>query len=72
MEMISENMHYPLDCNIILGQVHFINSLEDLYDAMVKSVPDIKFGIAFKEASGPCLVRKEDTDNELIEINKIC
>ncbi|HOV16332.1 MAG TPA: adenosine-specific kinase [Candidatus Cloacimonadota bacterium] len=68
MELITETLHFPSDCNVILGQAHFIKSLEDLYEAMVNSVPGIKFGIAFNEASGPCLVRKEGTDNELIEI----
>jgi hypothetical protein len=47
---------------------HFIKSVEDLYEAMVNSSPGIKFGLAFNEASGPCLVRKEGTDNELMEI----
>jgi len=68
MELHLEPIKFPADCNIIFGQSHFIKSLEDLYEAMVNSVPGIKFGIAFNEASGPCLVRKDGTDNELIEI----
>lgn len=68
MELLVEPLRFPSDCNIILGQSHFIKTLEDLYEAAVNSVPGIKFGIAFNEASGPCLVRKDGTDNELIEI----
>jgi uncharacterized protein len=68
MELLSEPIKFPSDCNIIFGQSHFIKTLEDLYEAVVNSVPGGKFGIAFNEASGPCLVRKDGTDNELIEI----
>jgi len=55
----------PEDMNFILGQAHFIKSVEDLYEAMVNSVPKAKFGIAFCEASGACKVRSEGNDNEL-------
>ena len=68
MEIITEALKFPSDCNIILGQSHFIKTVEDLYEALVTSVPGIKFGLAFCESSGPCLIRKEGTDNELIEI----
>jgi len=68
MEIITETLKFPSDCNIILGQSHFIKTVEDLYEALVTSVPGIKFGLAFCESSGPCLVRKEGTDNELIEM----
>ena len=68
MEIITETLKFPSDCNIILGQSHFIKTVEDLYEALVTSVPGIKFGLAFCESSGPCLVRKEGTDTELIEI----
>ena len=68
MEIITETLKFPSDCNIILGQSHFIKTVEDLYEALVTSVPGIKFGLAFCESSGPCLIRKEGTDNELIEI----
>ena len=68
MELITETLKFPSDCNIILGQSHFIKTVEDLYEALVTSVPGIKFGLAFCESSGPCLIRKEGTDNELIEI----
>ena len=53
------------DCSIILGQAHFIKTVEDLYEALVNSVPNIKFGLAFCEASGECLVRFEGNDEEL-------
>jgi adenosine/AMP kinase len=68
MELMLEALNFPSDCNIILGQSHFIKTVEDLYEVMVNSVPGIKFGLAFNEASGPCLVRKDGTDTDLIEI----
>jgi adenosine/AMP kinase len=52
----------PESSNIILGQSHFIKSVEDIYEAMVNTVPGIKFGVAFSEASGPCLIRSDSTD----------
>ena len=55
----------PDDVNIIIGQTHFIKSIEDLYEVMVGSVPNAKFGIAFCEASGACKVRCEGNDEEL-------
>ena len=67
MELLLQQLQFPEDCNIILGQSHFIKTVEDLYEAMVNSVPGIKFGLAFCEASGPCLIRKDGTDNDLIE-----
>jgi adenosine/AMP kinase len=67
MELRLEPLNFPSDANVILGQSHFIKSVEDLYEVMVNSVPGIKFGLAFCEASGPCLVRKEGTDGSLIE-----
>ncbi|MDY0095451.1 MAG: adenosine-specific kinase [Candidatus Vecturithrix sp.] len=60
----SENM------NFILGQSHFIKTIEDLYEAMVNSVPGAKFGLAFCESSGPCLVRHTGTDEELVDLAK--
>lgn len=68
MELIVERIVVPKDYNFILGQSHFIKTVEDLYEAVVNSVPGIKFGLAFSEASGPCLIRKDGTDNKLIEI----
>jgi adenosine/AMP kinase len=58
----------PEGCNVILGQSHFIKTVEDLYEAMVNAVPNAKFGIAFCESSGPCLVRVEGNDPELKEL----
>jgi uncharacterized protein len=55
----------PKECQIILGQAHFIKSVEDLHEALVNSVPGIKFGVAFCESSGPCLIRHSGTDAEL-------
>lgn len=55
----------PKDCNIILGMAHFIKTAEDLYEALVNSVPTIRFGLGFCESSGPCLVRHEGNDEEL-------
>jgi hypothetical protein len=55
----------PSDCNVILGMAHFIKTAEDLYEALVNSVPGIKFGVGFCESSGPCLVRCEGNDEEL-------
>ena len=55
----------PEGCQLILGQSHFIKSVEDLHEALVNSVPGIKFGLAFCESSGPCLVRYSGSDPEL-------
>ncbi len=55
----------PKDANIILGQAHFIKTVEDLYEALVNAVPTVKFGLAFCESSGPCLVRSEGNDPDL-------
>jgi|UniRef100_A0A7C3UQD0 adenosine/AMP kinase len=58
----------PEEAQIIFGQSHFIKTVEDLYEAIRSSVPDAKFGIAFCESSGPCLVRSEGNDPELVRI----
>ena len=55
----------PEDTNFILGQTHFVKSVEDLYEAMITSVPNAKFGIAFCEASGACKIRSIGNDNDL-------
>lgn len=68
MEILKEKIIFPEGCNIIFGMSHFIKTVEDLYELLVNSIPGIKFGLAFNEASGPCLVRKEGNDSELIEI----
>ena len=68
MRLEAVRLEIPEGCNIIVGISHFIKSVEDLYEALVNSVPGIKFGIAFCEASGPCLVRREGTDEELVRV----
>jgi adenosine/AMP kinase len=68
MELKEVKMEIPEGCNLILGQTHFIKTAEDLYEIMATTVPQAKFGIAFTEASGPCLIRTEGNDNELIAI----
>ncbi len=68
MEIKTVAMNIPGGANIIIGQTHFIKTAEDLYEIMVNAVPGIKFGIAFCEASGPCLVRAEGNDGPLKEI----
>jgi adenosine/AMP kinase len=55
----------PADTNVIVGQSHFIKTVEDVYEALVQSVPGVKFGLAFCEASGPCLIRHTGTDAAL-------
>jgi len=65
MELKKVRMEFPEDANIIIGQTHFIKSAEDLYEVMVNAVPNVKFGLAFNEASGPCLVRAEGNDSAL-------
>jgi adenosine/AMP kinase len=55
----------PEGCNLILGQSHFIKSVEDIAECLVNCVPNIKFGLAFAEASGPCLIRHAGNDEEL-------
>lgn len=65
MELKTVKMEFPEEANIIIGQTHFIKTTEDLYEVMVNAVPGIKFGLAFNEASGPCLIRAEGNDQEL-------
>jgi len=65
MEISLVKIEMPKDGNAILGATHFIKTLEDIYEALVSSVPGIKFGLAFCESSGECLVRVEGTDDDL-------
>ena len=65
LELNVVKVDVPKDVNVILGTAHFIKTVEDLYEALKNSVPDIKFGIGFCESSGPCLVRREGNDEEL-------
>ena len=68
MEILNIRLSVPEECNIIVGQSHFIKTAEDLYEILVTSCPHSKFGIAFCEASGPCLIRTEGNDGELKKI----
>ena len=70
MELKTERLEIPESCNIIVGQTHFIKTVEDLYEVMVGSVPNAKFGIGFCEASGDCLIRIEGNDETLKEVAK--
>ena len=70
MELINVKIEKPEDLNMILGQTHFIKTVEDIHEALVNSVPGIKFGIGFCEASQQCLVRFSGNDDELIELAK--
>lgn len=65
MEIKMVDIETPEECNAILGTAHFIKTVEDVYEAMVNSVPAVRFGLAFCESSGECLVRVDGTDEEL-------
>ncbi len=67
MDIRSVAIDIPDGCNVILGQTHFIKTAEDLYEAIATTVPQAKFGVAFTEASGPCLIRTEGNDTQLID-----
>ncbi len=66
MDIKTVKIEMPEDANIIIGQTHFIKSIEDLYEAIINTSAQIEFGIAFNEASGVCLVRKDGNNEELI------
>ncbi len=68
MEIKSVDVDVPEGTNIVIAQSHFIKTVEDVFEALVNSVPRIKFGLAFCESSGPRLIRCEGTDNELKEL----
>ncbi len=65
MQLSIVEISKPADSNVIVGQAHFIKTVEDVYEAIVQAVPGIKFGLAFCEASGPCLIRRTGTDPAL-------
>jgi adenosine/AMP kinase len=67
LEIHSVKIDYPEDCNIIIGQTHFIKTAEDLYEILATTIPQAQFGIAFTEASGPCLIRTEGNDDQLVK-----
>jgi adenosine/AMP kinase len=66
MELTSVRVDIPEGSNVILGQTHFIKTIEDLYEIIVTTVPQAAFGVAFTEASGPCLIRTDGNDEHLI------
>jgi len=68
MELKTVRLEIPEGSNIILGQTHFIKTAEDLYEIIATTVPQAKFGLAFTEASGPCLIRTEGNSAELIDV----
>jgi len=70
MNLLNVEIKKPEAVNFILGQSHFIKSVEDLHEVLVTSVPDIKFGLAFCEASGKCLIRWSGNDDVLIDLAK--
>jgi len=70
MELTTVRIDKPEATNFILGQSHFIKTVEDVHEALVGAVPGIRFGLAFCEASGVCLVRGSGTDAELVELAK--
>lgn len=68
MELLTVAVQNPAGYNLIFGQAHFIKTVEDLHEALVNAVPGIRFGVAFCEASGPCLVRVSGTDQALQDL----
>ncbi|HLF03123.1 MAG TPA: adenosine-specific kinase [Anaerolineales bacterium] len=70
MELSTVTIQKPEAINFILGQTHFIKSVEDIHEALINAVPGIKFGLAFCEASGKCLVRWTGTDAAMVELAK--
>lgn len=72
MELETIRLKIPENSNLILGMSHFIKTAEDLYEAIAGTAPNSQFGIAFSEASGPCLVRCEGNDQDLIDAAREC
>ncbi len=68
MEIVSVPVEKPDDVNVIVGQAHFIKTVEDLHEALAGSSPHLKFGVAFCESSGPRLVRRTGNDQELVDL----
>lgn len=68
MELTVVPIEKPDELNVIVGQAHFIKTVEDLHEALAGSSPHLRFGIAFCEASGPCLVRRSGNDDSLVEL----
>jgi len=70
MEILSIPVEKPVDINFVLGQSHFIKTVEDIHEALVSAVPGIQFGVAFCEASGKCLIRWSGTNEQMIALAK--
>jgi hypothetical protein len=68
IDLLSVAMEMPAEANIILGQSHFIKTVEDIYEAVVTTAPHAKFGLAFNESSGECLIRSDGNDPALREV----
>jgi len=68
MQLSAVPLAFPSDCNVIVGQSHFIKTVEDLYEIVVGTVPQATFGVAFCEASGPCLIRRDGNDPALVAV----
>lgn len=68
MELTPVKIEKPITTNFVLGQTHFIKSVEDIHETLVTAVPGIKFGLAFCEASGKCLIRWSGTDEEMVAL----
>jgi adenosine/AMP kinase len=68
MELHAVPVDKPEDMNVIVGQAHFIKTAEDIHEALAGSSPTLRFGVAFCEASGPCLVRRSGNDDRLVEL----
>ena len=69
MELETVRIRKPDDVNVVLGQSHFIKTVDDIYEALAGSSPTLRFGLAFCEASGPCLVRRAGNDAELVALS---
>jgi uncharacterized protein len=65
MELSAVEIIKPAESNVVVGQAHFIKTVEDVYETIVEAIPGVKFGLAFCEASGPCLIRHTGTDEAL-------
>ncbi len=68
MDLKTVDVEIPEGCNVIIGQAHFIKTVEDIHESVAEAVPGAKFGLGFCEASGPCLVRKTGTDPDLQDL----
>ena len=68
MELVAVPIEKPDDMNVIVGQAHFIKTVEDIHEALAGTSPHLRFGVAFCEASGPCLIRRSGNDDELVDL----